>query len=234
MSKALLWVGGIFLPIGLAMLGAAWWSFSEDRAFNRDALSGSGTVVALTFSRDSDGDTSWRPVVEFADRDGATHRFTGRVGSNPPSYHEGEQVNVIYNGWAPGDARIDSFFDRHFGMALFGGMGTIFSLVGGGLLYAVVRRRKMVARLKREGQPIEAKFLEVFLDRSTTINGRHPYRLACQAMHPATGKLVRFDSDHIWADPTELIGNQPIRVLIDPRRPRDHYVDIEKWVDIDG
>lgn len=231
--KVLLWVGGIFLPIGLALLAAAVWSFSDDRRFARGAIPGSGTVVELASSTDSDGDTSWRPVVEFIDRDGEMHRFTGRVGSNPPSYREGERVDVLYDGWSPTNARIDSYFDRHFGTTLFGGMGALFALVGGGLLTVVIRRRRTVARLKREGQPINAKFLETFLDTSTRVNGRNPYRVACQAIHPATGKLMRFDSDHIWADPTDLIGKQPIRVLIDPHDPKAYFVDVEPWVDID-
>lgn len=234
MTKAFLLVGGIFLPVGLALLGGAAWTFGADREFASGAVGANGTVVELVASRGSDNDTIYRPVVEFADRGGTRHRFTGRVGSAPPAYEVGETVSVLYDGWSPADARIDGTLDRHFLTLILGGLGTVFSLVGGGLLGAVVRRRRVIARLKRGGQPIAAQFIETFRDTSVRVNGRSPFRVACQAVHPGTGKLVRFDSDPIWADPTEVIGKRPVRVLVDPLRPRDYYVDLEQWVDADG
>ena len=40
---------------------------------------------------------------------------------------------------------------------------------------------------------------------SVKVNGRSPYRVTCQANHPATGKLMSFKSDAIWADPSEKL-----------------------------
>jgi hypothetical protein len=42
----------------------------------------------------TDGDSVYRPVVEYAAPSGQTVRFTGSVGSNPPSHQVGELVNV--------------------------------------------------------------------------------------------------------------------------------------------
>lgn len=234
MDRIKLVVGGVFLPIGLGLLAGASWMFNDDRNFAHAAIAGNGTVVELVYSTDSDGDTTSRPVVDFTDRDGKSHRFTGKVGSNPPSFHEGERVAVLYNASSPGDARSDNFWDRHFGTALLGFMGTAFTLAGAGTLISLIRRRRVVADLQTSGQTLSAKFLETFVDTSTSVNGRHPYRVACQAVHPATGKLTRFDSERIWVDPTELIGKQPIRVLVDFRKPKQYFVDIAKWVDSDG
>jgi hypothetical protein len=75
--------GFVFLAIGIAV---AW----KTRTFLARAESVQGRVIELA----TDGDSVYRPVVEYAAPSGQTVRFTGSVGSNPPSHQVGELVNV--------------------------------------------------------------------------------------------------------------------------------------------
>lgn len=46
--------------------------------------------------------TAYHPVVRFTDNVGKTQEHTHRVGTNPPSYEEGEAVMVSYDPEHPG------------------------------------------------------------------------------------------------------------------------------------
>ena len=154
MGKVFVWVGGIFALVGLIFAGVGGWFYLEDRSLAANGVHAQGTVIDVVSSRDSDGDYTYRPVVEFLDEGGARHEFTGKVGSNPPAHSTGERVDVIYSPWSPTDATIDSFFDRFLFPLVFGSFGAVFAAVGGGLLYAWFRRRKIVAQLIASGVPI--------------------------------------------------------------------------------
>jgi hypothetical protein len=225
MGKTVAWIGGIFAPIGLVLAALGGWFYFQDRAMVEDALSDRGTVLQLAVSSDSDG-YSYRPVVMFIDAEGDRRVFTGQVGSNPPSYSPGEQVTVLYRPEAPDKAVIDSVLERFFLPLLLGGMGTLFASIGLGLLYAWFRRRRLVARLRTSGLPIQAKFVECYRDTRIEVNGRSPFRVVCQATHPATGQLQSFESDPIWIDLTGRLAGRDLRVFVDPARPRHHAVDL--------
>ena len=84
MNKVVLWIVGIFLPMGLLFVGIAGWIWLEDQAIAENGLRGRGTVIELARSRNSDGDVTYRPIVEFFDSNRTRHEFTGQVGSSPP------------------------------------------------------------------------------------------------------------------------------------------------------
>ena len=55
-----------------------------------------GTVVFLELKTTLHGSTYY-PVVQFATREGTAVQFRDGMGSNPPAYHEGDPVNVLYS-----------------------------------------------------------------------------------------------------------------------------------------
>ncbi|MDA7787729.1 DUF3592 domain-containing protein [Sphingomonadaceae bacterium] len=229
MNKAFVWVGAIFTPLGLLFAGAGGWAFMDDQKLADIGVDAEGTVIAFSSSRDSDGDTTYRPLVEFYDDNGTRHQFVASVGSSSPAYIRGEAVKVIYDPEAPGRAMLDSFTDRYLLPLVFGVMGSIFALVGAGFLFSVWRRRKIIDRLKRTGIPINGKFLECYRDTSTKVNGRSPYRVVAQTTHPASGKLQSFKSDPIWIDLSEQLEGQQVKILVDPEEPKHHFVDLSEF-----
>lgn len=231
MSKAILWAGIFFLPFGLLFGGIGTWSYWSDRELAAVGSTTQGTVISMERSRDSDGNSTYSPTVEFFDQRGIRHQFTSSVSSSPPSFSRGEAVTVIYDPDAPGQAIIDSFSTRYLLPLMFGGFGALFALIGAGMIVAYLRRRKIIANLKRTGVPIKAKFVECYRDTSTKINGRSPYRVVGQAPHPATGRLQSFKSGPIWLDLSEQLAERDLSVLVDPMRPKRYYVDLSEWVD---
>jgi hypothetical protein len=135
--------GSLFLVIGLVLAGVS-------VSFLTDAEKARGTVVALEWRNDSVGTSSRRvrsndkpaayPVVEFTPTDGAPRTFRSTTGSNPPSYEEGDRVEVLYRADSPDDAEINGFASLWLLPLVFGGIGLLFA--GIGTAVAVVGRRR--------------------------------------------------------------------------------------------
>lgn len=230
MPRFVFWIGSIFLLVGLGLLTGAFFVERSARRFDASAVSAAGTVIDLARQSSDDGYT-YAPVVEWYDEAGTRQEFVGSVASSPPAYDRGEAVAVLYPPGKPGKAKVADFTNRWFETLVLGGMGAVFSLVGGGIAFFYLRRRRQVAHLEQAGLPIQAKFLETFRDTRIEVNGRNPYRVAAQATHPATGKICRFESDPIWVDPTEALAGKTVPVLVDPHDEEAHFVDLSSCVD---
>jgi hypothetical protein len=98
-----------FISIGLGMLIGAFFLFTNTQGFLKNALTAKGEVVKLVRSRSSDSYV-YTPVVEFITQGGLTIEFISSSGSNPPSYTNGEIVEVLYQEQSPEQAKINGFF----------------------------------------------------------------------------------------------------------------------------
>lgn len=224
--KVLWIIGGVFFVVGVGLLfgGVSWWR--SNAAFAANALSAEGTVSDLVFRRSSKGSGgTYVPVIDFTTPDGNRVHVTGSSGSNPPGYSRGDKVRVLYEAKNPEHAQIDSFMERSFGPVLLTGLGTVFALVGGGVLFACVRQRKQRAWLAQNGLRVQAKFDGIDYDTSVRVNGRSPWRLLCQWQHPATQKVYIFRSDAIWFDPTPYVQRETLDVLVNADDPKQYQVD---------
>jgi len=225
------WIGLVFGLIGLAIMIGGGFALDYSRSFDEGGVKAPGIVVDLDYSQDSDGDGSYRPVVEYRDSEGRTRTYHSSTGSNPPNYEVGERVTIIYQRDNPTRAVIDGFFDRWFLPVFLFGFGGIFATVGWGLVFAYYRRRMTVARLRTSGVATTAKFVECYRDTSTEINGRNPWRVATQGTNPVSGKIDSFTSDPLWVDLSAALKDKSLPVMVDPANPAKHWVDLSTYVD---
>lgn len=215
----------IFAAVGSALLVVAALLYQHTRSFIGEATTAQGTVIELQPVR-SDGSTTYRPVVRFKDQRGETIEFSSSSSSSPPSYSRGEIVTVLYRPGNPQDAQIDGFFSLWGGSVIVAGLGSVFGLIGGGI---IVGRRFIRVRdegLRRSGTPIETEFQSVQLNTAIEVNGRHPFRVLTQWQNPATSQIHVFHSHNLWFDPTKYLTEKQITVYIQPGNPKKYYVDL--------
>ncbi|MBL7250516.1 DUF3592 domain-containing protein [Alloalcanivorax marinus] len=218
--------GGGLLLFGVLTLAGSGASAVSTSRFLETAVTTSGVVTDLVPKRDSDGDVLYSPKVHFRDRDGRSVVFVPNMSSRPPAYSVGEGVEVLYAPGDSGDARIRSFFSL-WGLSLIAGVvGLILTVVGTGLLLWPRWKARKVAWLRKNGQKVAAEPVEVVLDHSLQVNGRHPYRIVCQWSDPVSGETHVFRSDALWADPSPALGSQPLTVWVAPDNPRRYHVDL--------
>jgi len=223
--KSIAIVKYVFTLVGLAMLTGAFFLYRSSTTFLAEASRTTGTVVDLVASK-SDDSTVYKPVVHFTTQNNEAVEFTSNSGSNPPGYTKGETVKVLYRAAAPQDARIDGFFSLWGGALIVGGMGTLFTLIGGSIFLGGLLSARREVYLRKHGLPIQAEFQNVQLNTSLKINGRHPFRVISQWQNPVTSEVHVFESANLWFDPSGYIKDKKITVFIEAANPKRYCVDL--------
>jgi len=223
--KTIIIIKYTFAAIGLGMLAGAFFLYKNTSEFVSSAIVVEGEVVDFETHR-SDGSTMYAPVVNFRAQDDSPHQFVSSVSSNPASYDIGEKVEVLYAESDPQGAQINGFVSLYLGSLILGVMGSIFFLIGGGIILAGHRKNKTRDYLQKHGRAVQVKFREVGLNESLSVNGRNPYVIIGQWLNPSTNELHEFESDNIWFDPTDFVKSETLTVLIDQTNPKKYWMDI--------
>jgi len=74
----------------------------------------------------------------FKDHEGHDHEFVDSFSSDPPSYHAGQKVSVLYNRENPREAQIDRGRANYWLALLLGLLGVLFTSLG---FFSAGRRR---------------------------------------------------------------------------------------------
>jgi hypothetical protein len=125
----------LIIAIAVGFLVAALAIFLNTRHFIRTATQTTGTVVELRETKDREDDrTSYAPVFRFKDSAGTEHTVSSSLSQYPAAFQVGEIVPVLYQGSAPGSARIDTY-GQVWGLAsLLAIFGAIQLPIGMGML----------------------------------------------------------------------------------------------------
>ena len=105
-----------------------------------------GVVPRESCDEDDDGHrtctTVYAPRVRFSTTDGRQVVFVSGKASKPPSYNEGDPVNVRYRSNNPTDARIDTVTGIWLGAIITGGLALFFAAFSGIWVWLAIRFRK--------------------------------------------------------------------------------------------
>ncbi len=225
----------IFGLVGLGMGIGEFFILKNVLEFRANAVVAEGEVVDFVTSRGSKGGTMYAPVVRYSvpaaeGGDGASYEARGSVSSSSRGYDIGERVAVMYLPDAPADGRIRNFMEQWFLATLFGFFTLVFGGVAVGFLVAEIRRHRMYAWLQHSGMTVQARINEVGKNTSLKVNGRSPWVIRAQWQHPVTQQIHVFESENLWYDPSEFVGDrEQIPVRVDADDPTRHRVDIS-WL----
>lgn len=122
-------------------------------------------------------------------------------------------------GPRPGDP--DTF------LYVFGGEGLLFLAVGGGLLYADVRRRRIMRRAYEDGHYVMAQIAGVQVRANVNTAKGHPRVVECHYTDPATGVTHVIFSRYLNFDPTGMFTSPEVPVYVDRETDKPVFVDID-------
>ena len=120
-------------------------------------------------------------------------------------------VGFIVNAMKPGETGQVILY-------IFGGIGSIFLLLGLGFLFMDLRRRNLMRRAYNGGNAVTAKVVGVRTVNNVNINGRHPVVLDCEYQ----GNV--YHSRYLYRD-IPATGTE-VTVYVDRIDDRIGYVDI--------
>jgi hypothetical protein len=219
----------IFTVIGLFLLSIALHLFKQEIAFLKKAQTATGKVIDLgvsySSSKNSSSSPTYYPIVTFHTPEGKPYTFRSNFSSNPPSYEEGEEVEVYYLPDSPAKAEIKGFFSQWFAVLICSVIGLIFSAIGLGTWVNMFRSNKLNKWLRVNGRMIQTRVQSVELNTSLKINGKSPYVIYTQWHNPSNNKVHVFKSKNIFYDPASYIPGDIIPVLVDPNNYKKYYMD---------
>jgi hypothetical protein len=133
---------------------------------------------------------------------------------------------VLYQAARPSDAKINEFFSLWGAALILAGIGTVFFLVGAGIIVFIALKGRQDEILKTSGVAIETQYQSVEQNTALSVNGKHPFWVLTQWQNPATFDIHIFKSNNLWFDPSAYIKQETIRVFIAQGNPAKYYVDL--------
>lgn len=221
----------IILTIGVALLGVAAYLAWREWQFAQRAERADGKIVGVEPGQEL-GSSDY-PLIRFATRDGHSVEFRANVtmrgaiqGPGFRGYQVGQHLPVLYDPAHPADAVVDEFLLRHVASIAVAAMGGLPAGIGGTLLWLARRNRRRLEGLRLTGRRVLARITAITVDRSTSVNGRHPWCIEAECRDPESGAARQFRSVHIWSDPAPFV-DRVVAVFVDARDPRRYAVDLD-------
>jgi hypothetical protein len=216
-GRTLTILGVGFTVMGLIPVTIAAYFFVQGQKFRSGALTADGEVI----------DPRGAPTVQFV-LNGKPVSFDARVSSDPPAYKPGEHVRVLYHPENPAGAQIDSFVEQWLAVTIPGGIGGLFTTVGGIMLLIQIRGAQRRARALSRGAPVDAVIASMDRAMSVRINGRHPWVIVARYEDKDTDKTLTFESEYLMSDPNDVyeLGGT-VRVYYVPYEPGTYAFQLE-------
>ncbi len=121
--------GTIFTFLGVLFIGIGGFIWHGNTQFQQRALVTKGRVIDMRASRSDDG-TVYYPVVSYRLQDGALRQLESSVGTNPPRFQVGDEVEVLYDPQKISDVRLKADVEFAVIPIVFIGVGVLFAVIG--------------------------------------------------------------------------------------------------------
>lgn len=203
---------GIFAFVGAVLLIVAIALVCVQIQFKQNADTVSAIIDRIETRRDSDGDYHHSVYVSY-EYQGEYYKGV-HLNYYSAGMYEGEQIELLCDRNNPHKVR--SKGGEIFLVAILGGMGLIFFLIGGIPLVGLIRKEKMRKQLMQTGKPLYARVESIGYNTTLAVNGRHPFVIYCLYEDPYGDVTYRFKSQNLWTDPSLQfpIGSE-IKVFVD-------------------
>lgn len=109
---------------------------------------------------------------------------------------------------------------------IFGGIGSIFLILGIVFLCIIAAKRATRRRLLEQGRYIWGEVIACEMNVNVTINGTHPYYLVVRCRDPY-GSLHTFRSESLRFYPEPALIGRQVKVYVSDDSFRHYYVDTE-------
>lgn len=109
----------------------------------------------------------------------------------------------------------------------FGGMGSLFFVMGLGFLIALGNKKRTAQRLLNNGNYVIAEIFDILQNYNVSVNARHPFVVSCK-YEAIDGTVHIFKSRYLYFNPEPLLKNNVVRVYVDNDNFKKYYVDIDE------
>lgn len=224
-QKILILVPGAFLIAGIGMLIGGIFLLMSTLRFKETAVEIPGEITRIDGAYDNDGDEHYSVFVSY-EYNGERYENV-RLNSYSSSMYEGKKISLYCDPESPRHIQAGSML--YFAPVFLLAMGTVFALVGGGILIPTIITVSNRKKIREQGISIYATVEEIVYDTSIAVNGRHPYAIYCTYRDDYKDVTYRFKSGELWSDPSAVfpVGSM-IEVKVDANDYSKYYVNVDE------
>lgn len=215
----------IFAVIGIAVILCAVWVFVRGMQFRKTAVSVTAKIEDINTSYDNDGDAHHQVFVTYT-FEGQTYEKVS-LNEYSSNMYVGKSIDLLCDPKNPGRVETNSNF--YIVVIVLSIMGIVSFCVGAIPLCFSIKKILQKKRLLEKGRVLHATVGEISLNTSLAVNGQNPYIIYCTWYNYNTGCTVRFKSENLWTDPSNVFGiGSEIDVYVDENNLSKYYVDAER------
>ncbi len=155
--------------------------------------------------------------------------FTNYLPRTKEDYYIGEDINIFYDKTNPKKITVPASYSVIY---IFTGVGVLLFSIDLIIILVSYKKKKMILYLKNNASIINAKFVEVKLNKSYEVNGKNPFIIICE-YKGIDGKVYTFKSENIWFNPTDIITKNTIKsfpIYVNHDNYKKYYMDIENVI----
>ncbi len=204
--------------------------FAHSKSYIENAELISCTVADIESEIDGNGSVSYRVYVDYTYK-GREYKHI-ELNQYSDSMNRGKEIEVYVDKDDPENVKAKSFV-----LVLpivFMLIGAAFGIAASVIVFIRSKNGKMRKALLQNGKKLYGEVRGGVLERTCTVNGKHPYRFECVYYDSLSGQPVICTSDAVWADPEQYIGRQ-VAIYVDLNDRSRYYVDLETILkDLEG
>lgn len=217
----------IILTIGLFLLLIASVLFYQSQHPFKDSLETTGKVVQLpTLSPSINTIQKQGLIVSFKTLTNQlielnfgdlTHAKTMRV--NDP-------IKIIYSASLPGRAVIKPSPKMLSKISISANLGSLLVIFFILIHLKDFKKQRRIRRLQNKGVKIQTVLRSVEVNPELETKGLKPYRIYTEWLNPSATALHIFKSDYLLFDPSDMLEDKEVTVLIEKDNPSEYYLDL--------
>lgn len=220
-NSVLMLIGVIFSVIGTAFLVVGIAALIFHNSFIDNAVQTNAEITRIesdSYRRNGKTHTDYDVWVEY-EADGEI--YEEELGYYSSGMDEGDIIDVYYDPDNPSDVSSGSKILE----LIFTLIGGIFAVLGVILIIINILFGNRRKKLMQTGDRLTGTIIDVVMNNSVRINGRHPYKAECEVINPFDGERYLYSSENVTVNISELVGRE-VTVYVDRNDKKKYYVDI--------
>lgn len=215
----------IFLTIGLFLLFIASILYYQSQHPFKDSLETSGQILKITSESDLNKNANRQYLIRFKTLTDQVIQLN-LIASKPlPLIQVNDTVSLIYSASQPSKALLKPYPSFQSNISIWANIGSFLILSFLIIHLKDFKKHRKIRHLRHKGIEIKTVLRSVELDQELEAKGQKPYRICTEWLNPNATSLHIFKSDYLLFDPSDMLEDVAVKVLIERDNPSEYHLD---------
>ena len=212
----------IILTVGLFFLLIASILFYQSQHPFKDSLETTGKIIQPIIN--SGNSIKQSLLVSFKTL--TNQEIQVSLGPITPLNKPNTTLTLIYSATEPSRVVIKTYPSFHSNISILANTGSFLILSFILIHLKDFKKQRRIRRLQSKGIKIKTILRNVEVNPEHETKGLKPYRIYTEWLNPNATSLHIFKSDYLLFDPSEMLEDGEVTVLIEKDNPSEYYLDL--------